>query len=117
MLICRTDWPSAKQVLADTHFLERLIAYPKDDISDKLLKKLQDYVAHPEFVPQAVAKQSKVCKSMCIWVRAIDGYAKIFRVVEPKRAKCVNLENIIAETNILPDSLAHYKLRVIHNNL
>ncbi|KAG7211512.1 hypothetical protein KM043_010780 [Ampulex compressa] len=83
----KTDWPTAKLVLSDIHFLDRLIAYPKDEISDKLLKKLQDYVTHPDFQPELVAKQSKVCKSMCIWVKAIDGYAKIFRVVEPKRQR------------------------------
>lgn len=83
----RTDWPAAKLVLSDVHFLDRLINYPKDNINEKLLKKLQVYMNNPEFVPNLVAKQSKVCKSICIWVRAIDGYAKIFRVVEPKRIK------------------------------
>ena len=63
------------------------MVYPKDDISDKLLKKLQEYVGHKDFQPDIVAKQSKVCKSICIWVRAIDGYAKIFRIVQPKRER------------------------------
>jgi hypothetical protein len=35
-------------------------------------------------VPQ-VAKQSKAAQSMCLWVRAMDTYAKVSRVVEPKR--------------------------------
>lgn len=83
----RTDWPTAKLVLGDIHFLDRLMAYPKDDISDKLLEKLQEYVQHPEFLPDLVARQSKACRSMCIWVRAMDGYAKIYRVVEPKRQR------------------------------
>ncbi|XP_053596859.1 dynein axonemal heavy chain 6 [Microplitis demolitor] len=83
----KTDWPTAKLILSDVRFLDRLINFPKDDIDDKLLKKLQSYLNNPEFVPNTVAKQSKVCKSICIWVRAIDGYAKVFRVVEPKRIK------------------------------
>jgi dynein heavy chain len=61
--------------------------YPKERITDKLLKKLQTYVKNRDFKPDIVAKQSKVCKSICIWVLAIDGYAKIFRVVQPKREK------------------------------
>ncbi|CAL7933549.1 unnamed protein product [Xylocopa violacea] len=88
----KTDWPSAKLVLGDIHFLDRLIAYPKDDISDKLLEKLQEYVNHPEFRPDLVARQSKACRSLCIWVRAIDGYAKIYRVVEPKRQRLQKAE-------------------------
>ncbi|XP_054012221.1 dynein axonemal heavy chain 6 [Hylaeus anthracinus] len=88
----KTDWPTAKLVLGDMHFLDRLITYPKDDISDNLLKKLQEYVNHPEFRPDLVARQSKACRSMCIWVRAMDGYAKIYRVVEPKRQRLKQAE-------------------------
>lgn len=73
--------------MGDIHFLDRLINYPKDEISDKLLEKLQDYINHPEFQPDLVARQSKACKSLCIWVRAIDGYAKVYRVVEPKQQR------------------------------
>ena len=43
------------------------------------------YISNPSFVPEKVATQSKVCKSLCMWVRAIDVYAKVFKVVEPKR--------------------------------
>ncbi|XP_076676367.1 dynein heavy chain at 16F [Andrena cerasifolii] len=87
LLAEKIDWPSAKLVLGDIHFLDRLINYPKDDISDKLLAKLQEYINHPEFRPDLVARQSKACRSLCIWVRAMDGYAKIYRVVEPKRQR------------------------------
>lgn len=52
-----------------------------------MLKKLKPYIENPSFVPDIVATQSKVCKSMCMWVRAIDTYAKVYRIVEPKRKK------------------------------
>ena len=61
--------------------------YDKDKVSDALLKKLQKYTQDKEFVPDIVAKQSKVCKSICIWVKAVDGYAKLFKIVEPKRQR------------------------------
>lgn len=82
-------------------FLDRLMTYKKDDISDVLLKKLQHYTQNLEFEPDLVAKQSTVCKSICIWVRAIDGYAKISRVVEPKKRRLKEAEvelREIAET-------------------
>jgi dynein heavy chain len=63
------------------------LTYPKDEISDKLLKKLQDYVGHPDFQPDLVAKQSKVCRSICMWVIAMNGYAHIYRVIQPKRER------------------------------
>ncbi len=32
-----------------------------------------------------VGKQSKAAMSMCLWVRAMDTYAAVFKLVEPKR--------------------------------
>jgi hypothetical protein len=87
----RLDWASAKLVLGDTNFLKKLQEYDKDKISDALLKKLKEYVDHPDFAPEKVATQSKVCKSICMWVRALHMYAEVYRVVEPKRKRSVEL--------------------------
>ena len=59
----------------------------QDNISDATIKKLKKYIENPKFVPDIVEKTSKACKSMCLWVRALDKYGKVFRTVEPKRAK------------------------------
>lgn len=32
-----------------------------------------------------VGQQSKAAMSMCLWVRAMDTYATVYRIVEPKR--------------------------------
>lgn len=34
-----------------------------------------------------VAKVSKACKSMCMWVRAMDIYSRVLKEVGPKREK------------------------------
>lgn len=52
-----------------------------------LQRKLKAYIEHPDFDPEKVALQSRACKSLCMWVRAIDKYAKIYKVVEPKRKR------------------------------
>ena len=59
----------------------------QDNIPDAMLKKLKKYVENPKFVPDIVEKTSKACKSMCLWVRALDLYAKVYRTVEPKRER------------------------------
>ena len=59
----------------------------QDKISELMLKKLKKYIENPKFVPETVEKTSRACKSMCLWVRALDLYAKVFRTVEPKREK------------------------------
>lgn len=74
-------------VLGDGNFLKKLQDYDKDHISDLVLRKLKTYIEHPDFTPEKIANVSKACKSMCMWVRAIDMYAKVFKVVEPKRKR------------------------------
>lgn len=89
MFYFRTDWQSAKLVMGDSYFLKKLQEYDKDHIPETTLKKLKDYVDNKDFVPDIVAKVSKVCKSMCMWVRAIDTYAKVYKIVAPKKKKLV----------------------------
>ena len=63
--------------------------YLQDNIPDSMLKKLKKYIENPRFVPEIVEKTSKACKSMCLWVRAMDLYSKVYRTVEPKRERSV----------------------------
>ena len=39
----------------------------------------------PPLLVSKVAKQSKAAMSMCLWVRAMDTYARVVKIVEPKR--------------------------------
>ncbi len=48
-------------------------------------------------MPDEVAKVSKAAAAMCIWVRAVDLYAKIFKSIEPKRMKLLQAESELAE--------------------
>lgn len=89
--VSRTDWASAKVVLGDSNFLKKLQEYDKDHIPDITLRKLKAYIDNKDFVPDVVATQSKVCKSICLWVRAIDMYSKVYKIVEPKKKRCVGI--------------------------
>lgn len=61
--------------------------YDKGNIKSQILQKLQKYIANPDFVPDKVEKVSKACKSMCMWVRAMDLYSRVLKEVGPKREK------------------------------
>ncbi|KAM9770210.1 dynein axonemal heavy chain 6 [Menidia menidia] len=87
LLNCKPDWLSAKQLLGDANFLRRLTEYDKDNIKPQILTKLQKYISNPDFIPEKVEKVSKACKSMCMWVRAIDLYTRVLKDVGPKREK------------------------------
>ena len=44
-----------------------------------------------------VAKQSNAARSMCLWVRALDVYGRMVKVVEPKRQALHHAEVALAQ--------------------
>lgn len=80
-------WENAKKVLNDPQFVRRLLDYDKDNIPEKVLKAVRRVTQDPMFTPTQVKQHSKAAMSMCMWVRAIETYAEIFKVVMPKRQK------------------------------
>ncbi|XP_017780151.1 PREDICTED: dynein heavy chain 6, axonemal [Nicrophorus vespilloides] len=95
LLGAKTDWASAKLVMGDGNFLKKLQEYDKNNIPESTQRKLKVYIDNKDFQPDIVASVSKVCKSMCMWVRAIDMYAKVYKIVEPKRKKLQAAEKIL----------------------
>ncbi|KAI5628238.1 dynein heavy chain 6, axonemal isoform X2 [Silurus asotus] len=87
LLNSKTDWASAKQVLGDSNFLRKLTDYDKENIRPQVLQKLQRYIQNPDFIPEKVEKVSKACRSMCMWVIAIDNYSRVLKEVGPKQKK------------------------------
>lgn len=71
--------------MSDTGFIKSLIEFDKDNISEVMQKKLSVYINNPNFLPEFVVKQSKAATSLCMWVRAMDVYANVSKVVAPKK--------------------------------
>lgn len=79
--------------MTDMGFLDRLRQYDKNALADKdaLLKKLRQVTKKPEFDIEEIGKKSMACKSLAMWVKAMDNYAKISKQVEPKKKKVAEL--------------------------
>ena len=73
------------QIMGDVSFIKRLLEFNKDGINQAIQKKLIKYIEDPLFTPEQVQKQSNAATSLCMWVRAMDVYAKIAKVVGPKK--------------------------------
>ncbi|KAM4844901.1 dynein axonemal heavy chain 2 isoform 2-T2 [Thomomys bottae] len=80
-------WAEAKRQLGEQNFIKSLIYFDKDNISDKVLKKIGAYCAQPDFQPDIIGRVSLAAKSLCMWVRAMELYGRLYRVVEPKRIR------------------------------
>jgi dynein heavy chain, axonemal len=84
----KTGWAEAKSIMGNPgQFIETLQKYDKDKIPAKVLKKLKKYVNDPKFEPDLIAKKSVAGKSICMFVLAMDKYAEVKKIVEPKEAK------------------------------
>ncbi|XP_030635110.1 dynein heavy chain 2, axonemal [Chanos chanos] len=80
-------WAEAKRQLGEGNFIKQLVHFDKDNISDRVLKKIGQYCMQPDFQPEIIGRVSLAAKSLCMWVRAMEVYGRIYRVVEPKRAR------------------------------
>uniref|UniRef100_A0A3Q3RVK4 Dynein axonemal heavy chain 2 n=1 Tax=Mastacembelus armatus TaxID=205130 RepID=A0A3Q3RVK4_9TELE len=79
-------WAEAKRQLGERqHFIKTLVNFDKDNISDRVLKRIGQYCKQVDFQPEIIGKVSLAAKSLCMWVRAMEVYGRIYRVVEPKR--------------------------------
>jgi dynein heavy chain len=94
----KPDWESSKKLLGDAQFMKKLQEYDKDNIQEALAKKLRKYIENPSFNPEAVEKVSKACKSLCMWVIAMEFYSRVFKEVAPKRKRLEEAQQTLEET-------------------
>ena len=96
------DWDTAKKHMNDPAFLQQLIDYEKDALTDGMLGKLHKWTKNPKFNPVEVGKVSLAAKSLCEWVRAMEAYGHINKVVAPKKLKVkIAMEELERKQNLL----------------
>ena len=90
-------WSPGQQMLGDIKFLESLKTYDKDNIPQGIMKRIREkYVTNPYFDPNLVKKVSTACEGLCKWVRAIEVYDRVIKIVAPKKAKLSEAETELA---------------------
>ena len=62
-----------------------------------IIKKIRDrYTTNPDFDPSAIRQVSSACEGMCLWVRALEIYDKVWKVVGPKQARLAEADAFVA---------------------
>ncbi|GFR44543.1 hypothetical protein Agub_g5814 [Astrephomene gubernaculifera] len=85
-------WGPSQGLLADTKFLDTLRAYDKDNIPQPIIVAVRPYLEMDDFDPNVVRKASAAAYGLCCWVRAMEAYDKVAKVVAPKKAKLAEAE-------------------------
>ena len=71
--------------------------FDRNNITDRVLKKIGTYTAQSDFQAEIIGRVSLAAKSLCLWVRAMELYGKIYRVVEPKRQRLEGAQSQLQE--------------------
>ncbi|XP_060531534.1 dynein axonemal heavy chain 1-like [Cylas formicarius] len=80
-------WDPGRIMLADPGaFLSSLMYFDRDSITEEMVDKLKKYVKDPDFTPTKIAKVSKACTSLCMWIHAMYKYYFVNLTVAPKKA-------------------------------
>ena len=90
-------FPALIVCAGDSTFLQQLMNFDKDNISDKVLKRISKFCDEAEFVPEVIGRVSTAAKSLCMWVRAMESYGRIYRIVEPKRQRLNKAAAVLKE--------------------
>eukprot|EP00698_Gefionella_okellyi_P007692 TRINITY_DN1880_c0_g3_i1.p1 TRINITY_DN1880_c0_g3~~TRINITY_DN1880_c0_g3_i1.p1 ORF type:complete len:4251 (-),score=1210.42 TRINITY_DN1880_c0_g3_i1:76-12828(-) len=109
-------WPAATRILGDANFLKMLIDYDRDNITAETIEKVTPYLKDPKFDPKVIEKVSAAANGLCKWVRAMDQYYRVSKVVAPKRAALKEAEEVLRATQEAL-ALKEAKLRDIEDRL
>ncbi|CRK99186.1 CLUMA_CG012500, isoform A [Clunio marinus] len=90
-------WAASQKMLGDMKFLESLKTFDKDNISTPIMKKIRDvYISDRDFVPEKIKAVSTACEGLCRWIRAMDVYDRVIKIVGPKKIALSQAENDLA---------------------
>jgi len=91
-------WGPAKKALGEMDFINQLKTFDKDNIPPEIMRKLRDeYLTDPDLEPKRVMQASVAAHGLILFVRAMDVYDRIAKVVAPKKAKLVEVDQEVKE--------------------
>ncbi|KAK2581766.1 hypothetical protein KPH14_002245 [Odynerus spinipes] len=92
-------WTPGSQMLADAgHFLNMMVNFNRENITEEVINKLKPYINNPDFQPVKVIQVSKACHSLCLWLHAMYNYYFVNLKVKPKMEALAKAEAVLAET-------------------
>ena len=108
-MVALGKYDEAVKMMGDPKFLDALLNFPKESITDEDCELLQPYFMGPDFTFESAKKASGNVAGLCNWAQAMSSYHSVAKVVEPKIAalraseaelKVANKEKAGAEANM-----------------
>merc|ERR1719454_2392887 len=91
-------------MISESTFLKSLQDFDKDNIAPAVIKKVAALCPMDDFQPARVKSVSVACFGICMWVRAMETYDRVAKVVGPKKEALAiamaEYEEVMKELNI-----------------
>lgn len=78
-------WGPSLKMMQDTGFLQSLINYDKEGITQELVDKIQEFISQDAFQIESLKKVSAVAMNLAKWVFAMDKFYRVNKIVKPKK--------------------------------
>ncbi|XP_042639137.1 dynein axonemal heavy chain 3 [Orycteropus afer afer] len=110
-------WGVSRKILGDLKFLESLKTYDKDNIPPAVMKRIRErFIDHPDFQPAVIKNVSSACEGLCKWVRAMEVYDRVAKVVAPKRERLREAEGKL-DAQVQKLNLKRAELKLVEDRL
>lgn len=91
-------WSASLKMLSDLKFLDNLKSFDKDNIPTPTMKRIREkYISDRDFNPDKVKNVSTACEGLCKWIRAMDIYDRVAKIVAPKQQALAEAEAELAD--------------------
>ncbi len=82
--VCENSYTISLKMMDERDFVESLLNFEKDAITEETVELLMPYLDMPDFNFEAGKKASGNVAGLCSWVRAMCTYFEVSRFVKPK---------------------------------
>jgi dynein heavy chain len=97
------NFEQARKLMADPKkFIADLQGYNAEAMPESVHKKLKKYTTDPKLTPEILEKKSAACKSICLFIRALDSFAEVMKIIKPKQKALAEAE---AELKVAQEAL------------
>lgn len=117
-------WGTSLKLLGDLHFLDNLKTYNKDNIPPATMRRIRErFISDRDFDPESIKKVSSACEGLCKWVRAMEVYDRVIKIVAPKKERLGEAEaELAAQMDMLNEKRAQLqevtdKLQALNDEL
>ena len=93
------SWKAALPAMSQSNFLDSILNFEKDGVTDEDVELLYPYRCAPDFTFADAKKVSSNVAGLCVWVNAMCTYVEVAKVVKPKMEALQKALGALASAN------------------